>query len=372
MTMKIAAHIGRVLFTSAAVFAATALAQAQTAPATVVESGAALPPAAQQAVEQMLAKGTTGVTVIFANRAGEISRNHAGKIDADTQYPIASASKWVTAAVVMTLVDEGKLSLDKPVSTWLRDVRGEAGTATLRQLLAQTSGVAGTLPDLYDLKQDHRLTLAQSADEILGRPMAHRPGSEFHYGGPGFQVVGAVVEATTGQRWEEVFQDRIARPLGMKNSFWMHLKLGEITPPVAETRNPILQGGMVSTADDYVRFLKMLNQKGRYAGRRILSANAVAEMMTDQTRDAKMNQTGAVVLRDAHYSLGNWCEIWDRKGRCTRSSSLGAFATYPWLDLPSGQYGLIFMNRQQDSFAVWPEIQTIQSALTQTVERRKK
>jgi CubicO group peptidase (beta-lactamase class C family) len=195
--------------------------------------------------------------------------------------------------------------------------------------------------------------------------MAHPMGQEFHYGGPGFQVVGAVVEAVTGQTWEEAFQARLARPLGMKNSHWTHMTFSEIKPALSETRNPVLQGGMVSTADDYFRFLKMLSGKGRYEGRRILSPTSVAMMMTDQTQAAKINQPGGPsLLPNAHYGLGNWCESWDKKARCTRSSSLGAFATYPWLDQKTGHYGLIFMNRQVDAFAVWPETLAVQAALT--------
>jgi CubicO group peptidase (beta-lactamase class C family) len=367
MRMKIA-RLALAIFTT--VFAGTGMARVPGAISPVfIERGSALPPAAQAAANEMIAKGTTGVTVIFADKKGEISRVHTGAIDAATQYPIASASKWVTAAVVMSLVDERKLSLDQPVSTWLPEIKGEAGAVTLRQLLAQTSGLAGTLNELYDLKQDHRITLAQSAAEIADRPMAHSRGAEFHYGGPGFQIAGAVVEAVTGNSWENEFQARIARPLGMKNSHWTHMQFGP-TPPVAETRNPVLQGGMVSTADDYFRFLKMLSQKGRYEGRRILSAKSVAVIMTDQTQTAKMNQTGAVVLLGAHYSLGNWCESWGRKALCNRSSSLGAFATYPWLDRKTGKHGLIFMFRQQDAFAVWPEIQAVQAALTASSEGR--
>lgn len=362
MKMKSAAFVGLPLWFALA--AAPAIGQAQTPLASVVEHGAALPPEAQAAVGRMLDKGTSGVTVVFADKRGEVSRVHVGAIDATTQYPIASASKWVTAAVVMALVDEGNLSLDKPISTWLPDAKGDAGSITLRHLLAQTSGLAGTLAELYDLKQDHSITLAQSAAEILARPMSTPLGAEFNYGGPGFQVAGAVVEAVTGQAWEDVFQSRIARPLGMKNSHWTHLTFSEPKPPISETRNPVLQGGMVSTADDYVRFLKMLSQKGRFEGRKILSAKSVAAMMVDQTRIVKMNQTGAVVLKDSHYALGNWCEAWDKKARCTRSSSLGAFATYPWLDQKTGHYGLIFTFRQQDAFAVWPEIQAVQAALT--------
>lgn len=324
--------------------------------------GHALPPAARTAIDAMIAKGTPGVTVVFGGPGQETVRSDVGQIAADTRYPIASASKWLAAATVMALVDEGKLSLDKPVSTWLRGAKGTAGEVTLRQLLAQTSGVAGGLGELYDLKQDHRITLRQSADDVLARPLSTQPGTVFNYGGPGFQVAGAVVEAVTGHAWDEVFQSRIARPLGMTGTVWTHLKFGEATPPPAETRNPVLQGGAIGTADDYVRFLEMLAGKGTYKGHRVLSEQAVAEMMRDQTPSAKILPTNAALLENAHYGLGNWCETWDAQGHCTRSSSIGAFGTYPWVDLPTGRFGLVFINRQTDAFAVWPEILAIQAA----------
>lgn len=331
-------------------------------------SSAILPPAAKAAVDAMIAKGTPGVTVVFGGPGHEMVRADAGQIATDTRYPIASASKWLAAATVMALVDEGKLSLDRPVSTWLRGAKGAAAKVTLRQLLAQTSGVAGGLGELYDLKQDHRMTLRQSADEVLARPLATSPGAVFNYGGPGFQVAGAVVEAVTGQSWAEVFRSRIAAPLGMTGTEWAHLKFGEAIPPAAETRNPVLQGGAIGPADDYVRFLKMLSQKGLYEGRRVLSEKAVAEMMTDQTAGAKILPTNAALLENAHYGLGNWCERWDAKARCTRSSSIGAFGTYPWVDLPTGRYGLVFINRQADAFAVWPEILAVQAAADAVLE----
>lgn len=339
--------------------------QAQDAvPATVIERGAGLPPAAQIAAEQVVVAGTPGITVIAGSRHGEALRVHVGEIGADTQYPIASASKWLVAAVVMTLVDDGLVTLDQPVSTWLPGIGGTAEQVTLRHLLAQTSGLAGGMAELYDLQQDHRMTLAQSAADVLQRAPSSAPGETFVYGGPGFQVVGAVVEAITGQSWEEAFQQRIGRPLGMTRTYWTHLVFNAAPPPVSETRNPVLQGGAVSTAGDYAAFLAMLANNGQHEGRQIISQASLETILTDQTAGATITPTGAAILPDAHYALGNWCETWDQTHRCTRSSSLGAFGTYPWLDVETGQFGLVFINRQQDTFAVWEETLAIQSALT--------
>lgn len=338
------------------------------APAHAIERGQDASPQAWAALDRMVASGAPGVTMVVARRGRELSRVHAGSIDSTTQLPIASASKWLVAATIMRLVDEGKVSLDAPVSRYLPHLTGAAGTITLRQALAQTTGIAWTIADLRDLKQDARITLRQSTDDILARPLAYPPGSRFQYGGPGFQIVGAVAEAVTGQRWEEVFQSRIARPLGMKRTYWAHLSF-DPGPwvPAEETLNPVLQGGAVSTVDDYMALLTMLVQNGRYQGRRVLSAKSIAEMHRNQTLNADMGPPDAV-LPEAGYGLGNWCETWDAQASCTRVSSLGAFGTYPWIDKASGLYGITFM--RHDMFKVWGDLKAAQAAAIAGARRR--
>lgn len=342
---------------------------AQTAPAHVVERGTDVPAVAQAAMARIVGSGAPGVTLVVARGGTEISRVHTGAIDSTAQLRIASASKWLVAATIMRLVDEGKLSLDAPISRYLPQISGEAGTITLRQSLAQTTGTAGTLDELYDLNQDARITLTQSATEILARPQRDRPGASFMYGGPGFQIAGAAAEAVTGQRWEEIFQSRIARPLGMRRTYWMHLRFNPAEQiPAAETLNPVLQGGAVSTVDDYMAFLTMLAQDGQFNGRRILSAGSVAEMHRNQTLHANLPRPeGLPVLAESRYSLGNWCERWDRQSRCTRSSSIGAFGTYPWIDRATGLYGIIFLHG--DMQKVWTDLLTAQGSVIQANRR---
>lgn len=228
-----------------------------------IEQGAPLPPAAVKAADAMVAKDSGGFSIGLGVRDEITSLAHFGGIRPDTQYPIASASKFLTAATVMAVVDDGRLQLDSPVSTWLPKLPEPAGKLTLRQLLSQTSGLAGAKGEYYDLAQDHRITLEQSAMEVAARPLISTPGEVFAYGAPGFQVAGAVVEAATGKRWAQVFQEKIAGPLGMTKTYWTHLRLdSEEELPVAETLNPVLQGGAVSTARDYLRFLSMIAQQG--------------------------------------------------------------------------------------------------------------
>jgi CubicO group peptidase (beta-lactamase class C family) len=306
----------------------------------VVTGNADVPSPVREEMKEVVKGGVPGVTVIVMRDGKLLFRVDVGKIGPDTQIPVASASKWMTAALVMTVVDEGKLSLDEPISKTLPEFRGEAGRVTLRHLLAQTSG-EGSLKRLVDVRQDPRLTLAQSAAEIATRPLEDPPGEVFKYGGPGFQVAGAMVEAVTGRRWADLFDERLSRPLGMAHTYWEHLPNRGVSP--ADTFNPLLQGGVVTTADDYMRFLTMLAQQGTYGGRRILSAQAVESMETAQTLGKPMAYLPPGVKKSMQYAFGNWYETWASDGKCILVSSPGAFGTYPWIDRESGLYGIFFL-----------------------------
>jgi CubicO group peptidase (beta-lactamase class C family) len=332
--------------------ATAASSPASSAPAYRIEAGTPLAPKARAEAEAIVAAGVPGVTVMVGRKNQVLSNVTVGDLGSSVQRPIASASKWLTAAVVLQLVGEGKLSLDKPISTWLPDSPPAAGAITLRQLLSQTSGLG---PGGAEMAQDHRITLVDSAKAITSNPPATAPGSTFVYGGPGFQVAGAVVEAVTGQPWATVFQARIAGPLGMTQTQWTHFSRDlDAQFPIAETRNPVLQGGAISTAQDYMRFLAMLAAGGKYEGRQILSPEAVAFLLSDQTASAKRTPSGVAMLDQAHYALGNWCEAPDGAGGCGRNSSLGAWGVYPWIDRASGLYGMVFFYERNDAFRLLP------------------
>jgi CubicO group peptidase (beta-lactamase class C family) len=288
----------------------------------------------------MVARGAPGVTAIVMKDGRRLYRLDVGDIGPETQYEVASASKWLATALVMTVVDEGLVSLDMPIRRYLPEFKGVAGQTTLRELLAQTSG-EGSLHGLADIRQDPRLTLAQSATDIAARPLEDPPGSVFKYGGPGFQVSGAVVEAVTHRTWAELFAERIGTPLGMTHTYWKHIPDQGVS--VSETSNPLLQGGVVTTAEDYMRFLTMMAQSGRYHGGQILSANAVDAMETAQTIGKPIAWLPHGAIGHAQYALGNWCERWTADDRCILVPSPGAFGTFPWLDRQHHLAGIFFM-----------------------------
>lgn len=308
-------------------------------PPEVKVSGGVAPAKLIDAVTAVARDGTP-ITAIVMKNGKLLYRVDAGAISASTRYPVASASKWLTAALVMTVVDEGKLKLDAPISEVLPEFKGDAGGITLRMLLAQTAGL-GSLRSHVDISQSPRITLAQSAAEIATRPLAYPPGTVFEYGGPQFQVAGAMVEKVTGRRWSDLFEERIARPLGMTATTWEHLPARGAS--AAETLNPLLQGGAITTADDYMRFLTMIAANGRYDGHRILSEQAVREMESLQTLGLAKGYMPPGMTEKGEYALGNWCERWNAARECTLVSSPGAFGTLPWIDRSTGTYGVFFL-----------------------------
>jgi CubicO group peptidase (beta-lactamase class C family) len=287
--------------------------------------------------------GAAGVTAIVMKDGKVLYRLDEGAIAPDATLRIESATKWMTAALVMTVVDEGKLSLDEPIGQRLPAFKGEAGKITLRQLLSFTAG-QGDLLALSDVLQPTNITLAESAAEIAARPLVDPPGTVFKYGGPSLQVAGALVEQATGKSWIALFNDRIGRPLGLKHTTWGS-PIRKADP--GAVRNPNLQGGVTTTADEYARFLTMLAQGGVYKGHRILSATAIDALETAQTTGRAMAyEPPGAAGRNIQYALGNWCETVQPDGRCGMASSPGALGTYPWIDRTSGLYGLFFLNRR--------------------------
>lgn len=288
----------------------------------------------EKAVDQ---DGAPGVAAIVLRDGQPLYEVSVGDIDPDAPLPVASASKWVAAALVLTLVDEGLLALDQPVGALLPEIAGEAGPITLRQLLSFTSG-HGSIRSMADLLQPPDITLAESARRIAARPLEDEPGTVFKYGSGALQIAGALAERVAGKSWATLFEERLARPLRMKESRWIH----PFDPADGQrTSNPNLQAGLVTTARDYARFLTMLSGNGMFEGRRILSGDAVKALRTPTTVGLDMSYVppGAAGTQ-LHYALGNWCERIDRASLCAMSSSPGALGTYPWIDWENGVYGI--------------------------------
>ncbi|MGH9882965.1 MAG: serine hydrolase domain-containing protein, partial [Pyrinomonadaceae bacterium] len=225
------------------------------------------------AVDALLKQATPqlgGCALVLIKDGKVIYRKAFGGYALDKVVPIASASKWLSGAVIMALTDEGKLSLDDPVSKYLPKFSGDKTGITVRHLFSHTSG----LPPEARCRNDKRTTLERCANEIVGLELRAKPGEQFYYGGAAMHVGGRVAEIVSGRSWNELFTDKIASPLGMtETDFFAY----------GPTANPRPEGDVRSSLDDYARFLQMILNEGRFNSQTILSRAAVTEMHKDQT-----------------------------------------------------------------------------------------
>ncbi len=138
----------------------------------------------------------------------------------DAIFQIGSITKVFTTCLVMQLVDEGKVDLDKPVKHYLRDFcladAHASGTITVRQLLNHTSGIDG---DFFVDDQDHTGNLiARYVDRCSLLPLMHPVGKQFCYSNAAFAIAGRLVEVVRGMSWYQAMRDYIYSPLGMTHA----------------------------------------------------------------------------------------------------------------------------------------------------------
>jgi serine-type D-Ala-D-Ala carboxypeptidase/endopeptidase len=287
--------------------------------------------AVEASIQAQLNAGTFPGASLMLFKDGETIYEHDfGTFGPTTTVPIASSTKWLSGAVIMSLVDDGVITLDDPVSQWLPDWTGLEGTITIRQLMSHTSGLA----DDNACLGDGSMTLAQCVDQIRDVGLVAAPGSQFYYGGASMQVAGRIAEVATGQSWAQIFNERIRDPLGMTSTFYW--------PP----SNPQIGGGVISRLADYAKFLQMSLASGASGSQQVLTTGAVQEMEKDQTGGAPIVYTPHPDSR--RYGIGVWRDVVSGTGQAVQVSSQGKFGMSPWVDRDRRYFGIFFV---QDTLA---------------------
>lgn len=288
--------------------------------------------------------GLDGAGLLVVIDGTELRNRAYGAYTPETAVPIASASKWLTAATMMTLVDEGRVSLDDSVSTWLPAFDGTTGKATIAQLLSHTSGIEQA-PCIWD----PRTTLADCVDSIASRRAAYEPGTRFEYGNTSYSVAGRIIEVASGQSFEEAFATRIAGPVGMVAT---RFTAGSRSP------TPVPAASAESTLRDYGRFVRMLSGDGVIDGRRVLSAESVHAMEADAVRGIDTSRDGAVRTTGIPtYGFGVWRDVTGTDDSSAIGSGNGAYGFYPWIDRARNGYGVLLVFDQRGSDRAVPESQ---------------
>lgn len=276
-----------------------------------------------------------GAVVLVQHRGRSVYRRAAGWADRESQQPmraetlfrLASISKPIVTAAAMALVSQGLLELDAPVTRWLPTFQpkladGTAPVITLRQLLSHSAGLGYRFLDaaldgpyaragVSDGMDASDISLAENVRRIGTVPLLFAPGESWCYS-LGIDVVGAVLEAASGQSLDAVVRDVICAPLGMSETAFHAVDAARLaTAYVSDTPSPHRLGegevvspfpdvagityhpsraldahefpsggaGMVGTADDFMTLLETL----RRGGSPLMHSTWVTEMGRIQT-----------------------------------------------------------------------------------------
>ncbi|MDP3736578.1 MAG: serine hydrolase domain-containing protein [Hyphomonadaceae bacterium] len=256
-----------------------------------------------------------GGQVVNVTTVGQQGPSDATPMSPETIFRIYSMTKPITSVAAMQLVEEGKLSLEDPVSKYIPEFtapkvligKGETRPATreitIRDLLSHESGLIygffdqqSELGKMYMAAGDTRFdfTVLDLSKAIAALPLESDPGSTWRYS-RSTDVLGAVLEVASGKMLDVLLQEKIFTPLGMDDThFYLEADEGArlAEPPATlkaplstpKTAEPMLSGGggLNSTTEDYFRFVEMLRGKGEYRSVRIIKPETLDAMLVDQ------------------------------------------------------------------------------------------
>jgi serine-type D-Ala-D-Ala carboxypeptidase len=281
--------------------------------------------------------------IVGAN--GAVIHEHAvGGMTGSTPISVASSAKWLTAATLMTFVDAHAIGLDDDIARWLPEFAGSSPPITARQLLDHTSGV-------HDNPcQDDGTALAACVRTLAASPRQFPAGSAFSYGNSPFLVVGRLVEVLGGADFATVVQQRVTGPLGMRDTSW---------PGAPAAANPAF--GLRITVDDYGRLLDMVLHDGTANGTRVLSADAVRQMVTNQVSAYDTSGDYSVGITGIpRYGLGCWPDVVDSAGTTTVVSGNGGQGLYPWVDFTTNTWGIVGVQDERGADLAVPASQRVE------------
>ncbi len=326
------------------------------------------PQALQHAVQQlrrvvddgevlgMVVMVTRGDEVLVHEAFGHRDVERQRAMHKDTLFRMASNTKAVTAAAVLTLVEQGKVGLDDPIARWFPTfAHGDAAKITVRQLLTHSSGLRiDTLfvRPLLQKSEEHpdapNLVLECARFGEVGPAVA--PGTSYSYSNPGYNLLAALVEVVSGEPFADYCRARFYQPLGMADTCHHETRADNDRMSVVVARQgdgwrtawrphgkptvPFVRGsgGMISTTADFAKFARLFVDGGRAGDRQLLAQGSVRDATRDQIPH----------IEGHHYGFG-WSIADD--GSFGHTGSDGTFA---WCDPSRRLVGLVLTQTQDN------------------------
>ena len=236
----------------------------------------------------------------------------------DSIFPVSSIAKPITATAVMTLVEEGRLGLNRPVVDYIPEISGEGtGEVLVHHLLTHTSGYNEQELSAFEARRrqegidigpsdaTQHPRIHEALTLLYPAPLWKPPGAEMSYCNYNYELLGEIVRRVSGRSFADFVRERVLGPLGMSDSYfsvpesiWPRLvcrppdaPFGQPFPFLADFPGldsavwrevPHTFGGLFSTARDLAVFGQMFLDGGTHGGVRVLSRPAVSEMTRNQ------------------------------------------------------------------------------------------
>jgi CubicO group peptidase (beta-lactamase class C family) len=296
-----------------------------------------------------------------------LSERETGNIEVDKHQIIFSASKWVTAATLMAVIEDSvecntpALTLDSTTGTVL-GWTGKRGQITLRQLLAFTSGLndkggsSGQAECIANLPNNATDTQKDACiEKIRTETKLDEPGALFVYNSNHMAVAQRMAEIACDETWQVLFNRLVATPLGWDTtqSKWVSGLRGE-----ADGDGSLAGAyGLIVSTREYAGLMAAFVREGDARNFKtgtdipgFLSPASITEIMRDQSEDSKIGYSQFAAFGYSwKYGLGNWryCTVTDEEAECDKdliSHSVGANGYFPWLDRNRGYFGIVAVN----------------------------
>ena len=332
---------------------------------------------------------------VYRNSFGLADRERNVPVKSDTVYRVYSMTKPVTSALIMDLMEEGKLKLSDPASKYIPQLAAmkvvslgadgkpkyedQTRPMTIEDLLLHRAGMAygifGGNPieeawaaaDLFN----PQTPMAENMDKMPLLPLLGQPGEQWFYS-YSIDILGRIAEVVTGQTLGEAMSERFFNPLGMsetnftvapalkprfasnymiqEDGSFILAEDGQSSPFTKPGKFQSGGGGLTSTTEDWLKFARLLLNEGEYNGTRILEPETVRLMMTDHIGDTPSllpwigGETGAGFGYGGSIQLTSTAELETSKGRYPGQFGWGGAArTNFWVDPENGSIGIIML-----------------------------
>ena len=227
-------------------------------------------------------------------------------VNPDTRFRTASIAKSLTAVLIMSLVEDGKIDLDAEVQTYCPEFPKKKWPVTVKQVLCHQSGIRHYKSSAEALSTQHYFTLSAALKAFADDPLQFEPGTKYAYSSFGYNLLGSVAEGAGGEDFMTLLKTRVLEPAGLQHTTnddtfaiiknrsrgyvrfnraqllrlpsGHNLKLGELyNAQLHDTSMKIPGGGLLSTSADLVRFASAVNR-----GKIVSQQELLQQMWTGQ------------------------------------------------------------------------------------------